>query len=425
MGVTVATTRVACTIDAPPYTQDITTADLGGLTPKAALFICSYSVTDATAADHNNLSIGAATGASEEWCLSTNDEHNQGTTDNYKTTDSDRCIRLNTPSTDTIDGEAEFIAFIANGVRINWLNAPSSAWLLTVVLFAGTDLSAHAGYAGLGNTVDLTTDITAPGFEPDIVLTAGQRTAIDSGNAHWWPSIGIVHNDDGITQHSYGNLFYDNVATSSQLARYTESYGILEVAAGANLDWGGEFGTFDANGFSVTTRINGANNSTMFYLALNFNSAVDAWVGTHTTPTSTGNDSETNPGFKPQIVIQGLSLVEAVDTGYSDNRTGALGFSVFDADHEYTTIGSSEDAVATTNTQSLADDRAIVVPDDDGTLDIEATFVSFDANGWTVNYSNAPATAKLFWALAIEEEGGAPSLSIPVAMHHYMHKVFG
>jgi len=43
--------------------------------------------------------------------------------------------------------------------------------------------------------------------------------------------------------------------------------------------------------------------------------------------------------------------------------------------------------------------------------------VSFDANGWTWNFSATEATAVKYWALAIEAETAANAM--PMAMHYY------
>ncbi len=51
----------------------------------------------------------------------------------------------------------------------------------------------------------------------------------------------------------------------------------------------------------------------------------------------------------------------------------------------------------------------VLLPDDDGTAMLTATFVSFDANGWTNNFSAVDGTAKKFWAVAIGEESVAVS----------------
>jgi hypothetical protein len=406
MGITCATTRVACTTS--DGNQDITTSDLGGLTPKAALLILMGATTDGTAASDLQFSYGAATGSSNRWCIFGNDEDGQATSDTACGSMTDAVCYATTPGTTTETAKADFSSWITNGIRINWSNAPASAYLLTVVFFAGTDLSAYAGSEELGNTTDLEINVTDPGFEPDVVFTA-KKEFDNIQAASMRLSIGAVHNGVSVSQRALSTEYVDNQGTTINRLGFWSSYGIAHSTN--SLDWGGEFTSFDSDGFSVITRNAGANNTALRYLALNFGGVASSWVGTHTTPTSTGNDSDAGPSFTPQLVLLGLSLAEGNDTIYQDNRAGSFGLAVFDADDEYTGIGTSEDAVATTNTQSLSDDRAIVVPDDDGTLDIEASFVSMDANGWTVNYSNAPATAKLFLALAIGAAAATTSTS--------------
>jgi hypothetical protein len=400
MGVAVDVVRVAC--NTSTGTQDIT-GDVGGLTPKAAIAIVSYATTDGTAAADRVISWGATDGTRES-SIGHTDEDAQETMDSDQH-DETNFIQIRTPGAQADDGLAAFSAWLTDGIRIDWTDAPAAAYLLTVYLFAGSDLSVYKGRSGLGNTADNTVDITAPGFTPDLVFTGIARTS-----AIGQSSLGVVHFDGAstITQRSLAVTTRNGQATSSVWAAIRTDAGICwGTTSAAGFDWWGEFSDFDANGFSVITRNAGANNEDLTYLALNFGGVVDSWVGTYTTPTSTGNDGETGPGFTPQFVYLLGSLAEAAATSYTDNRGGSFAVSAFTASAEYTTVVSSEDAVGTSNTQSLADDRAIVIPDDDGTLDIEATFVSMDANGWTVNYSNAPATAKLFPALAIEAEAGA------------------
>lgn len=406
MGITAAVVRAAATIDSAPYTQDFTTADLGGLTPKAALFFITRATSDGAAAAHANFGIGAATGAANEWAIATTDEDGQGTTDTGARVRDDACILIVDPGNEgSVDGQAEFSSFIANGVRVNWTNAPAAAYLVTAVLFAGTDLSAHADNAALGNSTNNAVNITDPGFEPDLVIAACQgRSGINSSGTNALLSVGAVHNGVGVTQRCFGSASRHNQAAAAVAMRYTESYGVMEtVGSSGALDWGGEFSAFDADGFTVTTRNAGANNTALCYLALNFNNAADAWVGTVDTPTGGGNDSIAAPGFTPQFVMQGMTLTEAIDTAYTNELAGSHGLSAFDDDDEYANSVSSDDGEGTTDTQSLSDDTAVQLPDDDGTAGLTASFVSLDANGWTLNWSAVEANAKKFWSLAIEE----------------------
>jgi hypothetical protein len=101
----------------------------------------------------------------------------------------------------------------------------------------------------------------------------------------------------------------------------------------------------------------------------------------------------------------------AIDTGYTDSNAGSLGVSTFDADDEYCNSVQDEDTALTTDTQSLSDNTVINLPDDDGSVAHVASFVSFDANGWTWNFSATEGTIVKYWALAIEET--PPVVTIP------------
>jgi hypothetical protein len=71
----------------------------------------------------------------------------------------DECIAILGATTLSVSGEANFVSFITNGVRINWANPPSAARLMKVTFFAGTDVDAQAGTFALPNILDGTVDI--------------------------------------------------------------------------------------------------------------------------------------------------------------------------------------------------------------------------------------------------------------------------
>lgn len=396
MGITVATTRVAC--NTSTGNQDISTTDLGGLPPKAALFIVSNAVTDGTAADGSVLSYGAATSVIARWAISVTSKHGVTTTLTNTLGLTTGCVYVIDPADGTtVDGQADFVSFIANGVRINWSNAPAAAYLMTVVLFAGTDLTAQAGSTALGNTIDLTTDITTVGFQPDLVLTA----IIGTLCRH---SFGMVHETGGtVRQYSYGGVSRNGQTTTGEFAHVRSDAGVAQLSTSGTASWYGEFSAFDSSGFSVTSRVAGTGNQTLNWLALDFNGAAGVWVGNHSTPTATGNASDTQPGFRPQFILQLQTLAEAVTTIYSDSRGGSIGIAAIDVNEAYTTSLSREDAVTTSNTQSLSDNVAVRLPDDDGAAKLTATLTSFDATGWTANYSAVDAAVKLFPTLVIGE----------------------
>jgi hypothetical protein len=288
MGVTVAVDRVACNTGAAG--NQAITVSAGGLTPKAALFILMGATTDGTTGDNSVISYGAATGTSNRWVNGVFSQDNVGTTATQSWYDDLECIQVYDEST-TLICEADFVSFAANTVTINWSTTPASAWLLTVVTFSGSDVSAYAGSIDLGNAVDYEAHVTTVGFEPDVILPAmtyGVTTPGQQANAVI--SYGVVYND-GVgagTQRALSHRENDNLGTVACASRQSSLGGVVEVSGATGLLFYGEFTNFDSSGFSCFTRSGSATNSDLNYLALAFNSAASVWVGDFTTHSMTG-----------------------------------------------------------------------------------------------------------------------------------------
>lgn len=403
MGVTCAVTRAACAVGGG--NQNITTDDLGGLTPVAALFIVTRATADGVAADHFVWSIGAATAAAEQWACCIGSEHNHGTSDAYRRGATDECVYITDPTDGTVDGEANLNTFIENGVTITWGNAPAGAYLLTVVFFAGTDVSAHADTFNPDATEDQATNVTDPGFEPDLVFFAGTDSLMNDASANGAPNaVGVVANIAGTPQGCKAIYISDNSGTSSSDGTTVHDRVYQATNGVGNVKYTLEIDDFDSDGFSAYSRDGGGDaNDDIGYLALNFNAAVKVWCGGYDSPTGNGNDSDTSPGFKPQLLVLFPNTCAAVDTVYEDGKGSVQCISVIDGDEAYCMSAADEDNQGTTDSQSLSDNQAVNLPYDDGSQAYAATFVSFDATGWTLNFTNTDGTAHKWYGFAVEE----------------------
>jgi len=382
-----------------------------------ALFFLSFADTDGTAEDGCSYAIGFTDGTTSK-SLSGDDRHNVATSVVGGETWDDP-IALRDPADATDEVRTSFVSWITNGVRLNVTTAPANGVLLTCVFFAGTDSSADVGTWTFDNANAV--DVTSVGFEADLVFTLCNGGGWPSDHTHGRETVGVVHNDraSGLAQRWASVSGRDSRATSVNRSYFSASEGGADFKYAVQYEMA--FSAFDASGFTVTPSAS-AGTDVAAYLALRFGSgpAVDSWVGTHTTPTGTGNDGETGPGFTPQTVILFGTFAEAVDTLYADARGGVFMMSAFDADEAYAVSACVEVGVATMNTQCLSDNVAVELPDDDGSAGLTASFVSFDANGWTLNYSAVEAAAKLFIGVAIEEEAAA-GVTVPVMYYHYAH----
>jgi len=403
MAITTAIVQVAAPTSTG--TQDITTTELGGLTPKAALFFMSGGVTDDAAVDHGRIAFGATDGT-REWYMGARSEDGVGTTETTRGAHTTGLIGLIDTNLKAKDSEAAFVTFIANGIRIDWTNAPSVAHKLTVVFFAGTDLEVFADVVDPG-LQDVGLNITAPGFEPDAIFTGFNNRAFDSGmddgvGGHHEYGFGVSQNPgdsgiaDGVGQSNNDRDGRASTEVTSSVANDRSAFHVKDGTYRRTI----ELSDFDASGFTATAR--DTDGQEFGYLALACPDT-NITIGIYDTPTSTGNDSKTGVGFEPDTVLFGLSFFDGALTDPPAVTTDdfSYGISAFTATDESSVSIQTQDAVATSNTKSIADSIAANLPLDNGVAGFKASFVSMDSDGWTLNFSNTVGSSRKWWFIAI------------------------
>lgn len=388
--------------------QDITKSGFG--TPKAAIFITSYNPA-AARGDYAqaHFSFGFTDGTNQ-YVATMLDLDGLGTTDAHRRQATDEVIMFlddNTPA--NVEQEANFVQWITDGVRINWATSnPPSDRAVTVILLGGTDLSAKVNTVTFG-TEDTLVHVTDVGFEADALITAGVgadgTTGLDSDQAHSVYGLGLVHNGVSVTQRGIAFMSQDNLVTSN-IGGILMTNGAGGQVTISGVTWRADFSNFDSAGFDCHSRGGDSASDIVGYLALKV-AGRTLWVGTVDAPTATGNNSQTGPAFQPDFVMQILSMATAIDTHDVTGKHGAFGVSVIDSAGAESYEGvAMEDGAGTSNTARISDADAINLDDDDGTDAFDATYVSMDANGWTLNFSAADGTTRKWIGFAISAAAG-------------------
>lgn len=388
-------TRVALETDVAPNTQDITFSNFDEdctVVTCVAIFFVSSGITDGIAAATRMNIIGFTDGTNDESVTAETD-------DGVGTTNTDRTMTdLAVIKDDAVDIEAVFSAWLSNGIRISITNEPTTAWLATVVIIGGSDISVNVGSFVSNVSVDGTTDVASVGFEADAVLFAGARLGSNPGaSTTELLTFGVAVNDGADTQGSIGCYSENGQATANPHAITSTLYAAALTDNGG-VDTAIQVGTWDSSGFTATTKVVGTA-AYYSYLAMAFGGP-DSTVVDIDTPTSTGADSVTI-GFKTLFGMIFGTLAQAYDTDEADSDGGQCMVSFLTADAQYSISGGEEDAATTTNSFSLSNDQIVTMEQDDGSCVagscFQATLTSISSSAWDLNYSFTFTDAARKW----------------------------
>jgi hypothetical protein len=374
-------------------TVDLTAPGLG--TPKAALIWSSGATSKETAIDDARMSFGFTDGTNSfvTCCF---DQHNVGTTvAKRRATTGSVVMHIDGSS---VIGEAT-AAFITDGVRLTMATGFSSAFLVTALLFGddGTGDVISDVFVGTGTTgAQLEqTDVTAPGFQPEVfILAHGPEVANDTHEDDAHIGIGVgKRNGTNITGHGASSWFSAHgVETTSSLAQTDASSLNNFLNNSTNVQGELQILNIDSEGFSYRDLDADAATWDFGYICMAGSAfETNLYSDQYGVADGTGDQPRTGVGFQPGCVFQvqgGTTVAGAVDD------TSPLGFTIaaFDSTDEFLQNIIVRDNVATSDTSNMAKSKSVFNQNDLTTVNNEATFVSFDADGWTLNYTTAVAT---------------------------------
>lgn len=303
---------------------------------------------------------------------------------------------------------------IANGWRFDVVEPVSSAGKCVDIWFF--DFSVYAGVA-VPSTGGL--DITAPGFQPGLILFScnGLRNSDkDSLAVHSIMSIGAAALNTAGTDYDNVSLMafdQDNSSTTNS-GTYVSSTYCCGQFFNDTLSWGASAGSPDASGFTLTSN-SSPGDDVVGYLAINLGSQ-SAWAGVIDSPTSAAADwTVTDPGFEPL----GFGVFPNANTTTGAQAGLTFGSYGSDGTREGGRLILSQDNVGTSNTQGLRAELKLY--DDSGaTLLHDMSSPTLTSTGWQFSAANiaaASGTARKWpaWAIEAASTGGDVTFSATAA----------
>lgn len=252
--------------------------------------------------------------------------------------------------------------------------------------------SFNTGTGAVASTVA----ITGLGFTPKAIMfwwsrstTTGSTDAAGSATIE----MGVGFASGASNRNCTVTNSLDNNASSKCRSLFkTDACVVVTNVDGDTVDGLLDFTSFDADGFTLTVDDQFTASFHISYLALGGTDITDAYVGSAACPSGTGNAAITAPGFKPNVFL-GWTVAQAVAGTIS--FFGGLGFGA-------ATGSSQRGVVASYQSHSEADSKVAGYGYNGEVLaaarswgeaiDVRADFVSFDTNGFTLNWLETDST---------------------------------
>lgn len=407
--------------------QDFTVSGFG--TPKAYLVFMVGATINGQSFNHMKGSIGGGDGT-RQWVSAISSRNGNSTSNCFCRQATDESIMVLDTTNGTINGEANFVSFITDGVRFTWGNAPNLAVQISVVLFSGDDLNIYADNVSHTNGQDVSQSFTGAGFIPDAIFGVTTSQAFnDTAVANASFSYGWSVNSVPIRQSCIGFTAQHNQSTTATLSGTVDNRFLVvppTTPASGAFSPTLEMTSYPESGFALTKR--GSAAAIPFgYLALKFNGKASTDVRVFTSPTSTGNFLRTTFGFKPQFLMLFPNFADTVNEREVINLEGAgvAPFAMADAIRQYCLSMQDETGQSTTDTQNLVDNKMVHVDHGGGNKVFEATLASFDTTGYTLDFSTTDATGRYWVEFGISETITGTSDAVVDVMPHRQRVMLG
>ena len=392
------------TITAPTIIQSKAYTGVG-FEPGSIVLLTSRQNSTSPQSVHATLHMGAAD-LSNSFAASFSSESPAANSNTRRIMKTGVVISTPSPSADTIIDEATLASFDSDGFTLDHtiVSTDGSAGLDYHYIAFATGLSVKVGTFDLNASLGAQS-VTGIGFQPKAMIFVWSRDDTTSGlEANG--SFGLGAATSSTQEWAWSGVDTDSLASSDN-SRYLANANCIVVASTSAVTAAADFTSMDSNGFTINVNTAPAAAFTVGYIALG-GSTLTAFASTFTQRTSVGTKSETGVGFLPNSLLFGGTVVTA--NSVTANLIGCIGATSGTTSEGYIATSCNDAEPTMDNGRNYSSSHCVGVCDFNGAPVARAELSSFDADGFTVNWTDADSTARIFGYLAL----GIPEA--PVAM---------
>lgn len=383
----------------PAVTGDSGTTD-PGFQPKGLFIFNGLQTADGAATDAQwNLGVTDAT-ATTERTAGWNSDDNTASSDVVRHFRNGEVIRNTTAGTTTGQITAELTSLDATGFTLNWTTVAVSSAKYNYLALGGSDITNVVTGTQAADTTTGSMVVTGLGFQPDVVfLFATLQTASGSANNNSQYGFGVM--SAAGDQWTMAGKAQNAQATmnTSRMFWNTRCLALPSTVA-STVFWEASFTSMDSDGFTINIDTTDGTALLIGYMAIKGGQ----WkVGTETQKTTTGTKATTGVGFLPSAAIFG-SVMDTQLAGAADNNRQMFGVSTGASNNTALFAGDSDATANAVASTIMSSTKCIVMGTEAGaspTTQAEANISTFDSDGFTLDWTTADATARVFGYVAL------------------------
>ena len=379
----------------PAVAGDSATTD-PGFQPKGLILWSGLQTAIGSLADAQ-WSLGVAGSSTTERSAGWNSDDGTASSDNVRYFSTTEILKNMTAGSVTVNNAATLASFDATGFTTNWATLNTALPEYNYFALGGADVTnvetgSFAANASTGNQ----SVVLSGAFQPDVVFFfVTLLTAAGVGNNNSQYGLGVM--DSGGRQWAIGGKAQNAQTTTntSRLFYNTRCLAIpLTTTNGVFFDM--SYVSMNSNGFTVNIDTSDGTQVLIGYMAIK---GGQWFVGTDTQKTSTGTKTTTGIGFTPEAVLFG-SVCDTQTAGTADNYR--LVFGAADGTRNTCLWAGDGDNQANAVADTIMSSTKCVVLATEGTptTNAEADIDSFGSGEFTLDWTTADATARVFGFVA-------------------------
>lgn len=374
-----------------------------GFEPKAVIFWLTSQTATGYAAN-KRFSFGFGVSASEQACCAytSDDASGVGTTIGSRQSDAHVLFGITcSGGVVSVELAADLLTLDSDGFTLDFgTTSGGTAYIVHYLALGGDEITGAFVGNALSRTTVGTQGYTGVGFQPDALIAMTLARAAPATPSSFTGTRFALGAASGPTERFALQVQEDNVMPTS-VNSIEVSDKIIYALSGAAADFiVADLDSFDADGFTLDWTTANGTARVFYYLALQGGNYL---AGVETQKTSTGTKATSGVGFQPDgLLLMGTNRAASAS---ADTTLEKLSVGGSDGTTEGATWASGTDNVSTTdeNVASLTD-KILRHATNPSTTNAEADLSSFDADGFTLDWTTADATAREFGYLAFGSE---------------------